>query len=153
MSPAALPSPTVGVLELGPLTIHAYALCILAGIAAAIWIGDMPSTELLEAMGAYNEQLVKAGVRGGVAGNIMGGRHRRNSAAGGRPGLVPGLPPLSRSCHSATKPPATSAATTSSATANSTCRRSCFTALLLPESDGCGHAAGSARCGARSPPS
>ena len=40
MSPAALPSPTVGVLELGPLTIHAYALCILAGIAAAIWIGD-----------------------------------------------------------------------------------------------------------------
>lgn len=40
MSPAALPSPPVGVLELGPLTIHAYALCILAGIAAAIWIGD-----------------------------------------------------------------------------------------------------------------
>lgn len=40
MTPAVLPSPTVGVLELGPLTIHAYALCILAGIAAAIWIGD-----------------------------------------------------------------------------------------------------------------
>lgn len=39
-TPAVLPSPTVGVLELGPLTIHAYALCILAGIAAAIWIGD-----------------------------------------------------------------------------------------------------------------
>lgn len=40
MIPAALPSPTVGVLELGPLTIHAYALCILAGIAVAIWMGD-----------------------------------------------------------------------------------------------------------------
>ena len=40
MIPAALPSPTVGVIELGPLTLHAYALCILAGIAAAIWIGD-----------------------------------------------------------------------------------------------------------------
>jgi len=38
--PATLPSPTVGVIELGPLTLHAYALCILAGIAAAIWIGD-----------------------------------------------------------------------------------------------------------------
>ena len=40
MIPATLPSPTVGVIELGPLTLHAYALCILAGIAAAIWIGD-----------------------------------------------------------------------------------------------------------------
>lgn len=40
MTPAVLPSPTVGVLELGPLTIHAYALCILAGIFLAVWIGD-----------------------------------------------------------------------------------------------------------------
>lgn len=40
MIPATLPSPTVAVLELGPLTIHAYALCILVGIGAAIWMGD-----------------------------------------------------------------------------------------------------------------
>ena len=40
MIPATLPSPTVGVLALGPLTIHAYALCILAGIGVAIWMGD-----------------------------------------------------------------------------------------------------------------
>lgn len=40
MIPTVLPSPTVGVLELGPLTIHAYALCILAGIGVAIWMGD-----------------------------------------------------------------------------------------------------------------
>lgn len=38
--PGALPSPTTAVIELGPLTIHAYALCILAGIGAAIWIAD-----------------------------------------------------------------------------------------------------------------
>lgn len=38
--PGALPSPTTAVLELGPLTVHAYALCILAGIGAAIWIAD-----------------------------------------------------------------------------------------------------------------
>ncbi len=38
--PAALPSPTVGALHLGPFTIHAYALCILAGIFCAVWIGD-----------------------------------------------------------------------------------------------------------------
>ena len=38
--PAALPSPTVGVIDLGPLTIHGYALCILAGIFIAVWMGD-----------------------------------------------------------------------------------------------------------------
>jgi prolipoprotein diacylglyceryl transferase len=27
-------------LELGPLTIHFYALCIIAGIAIAVWLGD-----------------------------------------------------------------------------------------------------------------
>ncbi len=31
------PSPTVSAFHLGPLTIHFYALCILAGIAIAIW--------------------------------------------------------------------------------------------------------------------
>ncbi|WEV79229.1 prolipoprotein diacylglyceryl transferase [Janibacter cremeus] len=38
--PGTLPSPTTAAIELGPLTIHAYALCILAGIAVAIWMGD-----------------------------------------------------------------------------------------------------------------
>lgn len=38
--PGALPSPTTAVIEIGPLTIHAYALCILAGIGTAIWIAD-----------------------------------------------------------------------------------------------------------------
>lgn len=33
-----LPSPTVGVLHLGPLPLRGYALSILAGIVAAIWI-------------------------------------------------------------------------------------------------------------------
>ena len=35
---ASLPSPTVGAFHLGPLTIHAYALCILAGIFVAVWL-------------------------------------------------------------------------------------------------------------------
>ena len=33
-----LPSPTTGVLWLGPIPMRGYALCILAGIVAAIWI-------------------------------------------------------------------------------------------------------------------
>jgi prolipoprotein diacylglyceryl transferase len=37
---AAIPTPTQSVLELGPLTIHFYALCIITGVAIAIWLGD-----------------------------------------------------------------------------------------------------------------
>jgi prolipoprotein diacylglyceryl transferase len=33
-----LPSPTVGVLHLGPLPLRMYALCILAGIVLAVWL-------------------------------------------------------------------------------------------------------------------
>ena len=33
-----LPSPTVGVLDLGPLPVRMYALCILLGIVVAVWL-------------------------------------------------------------------------------------------------------------------
>ncbi|WP_432498111.1 prolipoprotein diacylglyceryl transferase [Kineococcus gypseus] len=36
--PAALPSPVQGVWHLGPVPLRAYALCILAGIVAGLWI-------------------------------------------------------------------------------------------------------------------
>jgi prolipoprotein diacylglyceryltransferase len=35
----AFPTPAQSVLELGPLTFHYYALCIITGIAVAIWLG------------------------------------------------------------------------------------------------------------------
>jgi prolipoprotein diacylglyceryl transferase len=38
--PVGLPSPTQGVWNVGPLPLRAYALCILAGIVVAIWVGD-----------------------------------------------------------------------------------------------------------------
>ncbi len=34
-----IPSPTISTLSIGPLTIHFYALCIITGIAVAIWLG------------------------------------------------------------------------------------------------------------------
>src|SRR6201991_2523729 len=40
MSLASLPSPARGVWHLGPLPIRAYALCIVLGVIAAIWIGN-----------------------------------------------------------------------------------------------------------------
>jgi prolipoprotein diacylglyceryl transferase len=37
---AAIPSPTVSVIRLGPFSVHLYALCIVAGILVAIWLTD-----------------------------------------------------------------------------------------------------------------
>ena len=36
----SIPSPDISVWEIGPLTIHMYALCIITGIAVAIWLGN-----------------------------------------------------------------------------------------------------------------
>ncbi|MCG2624083.1 prolipoprotein diacylglyceryl transferase [Arthrobacter sp. I2-34] len=38
--PAAIPSPGWSGFQLGPLTVHAYALCILLGIVAGLWLTD-----------------------------------------------------------------------------------------------------------------
>ena len=40
MFPTSIPTPSSSVVELGPVTIHAYALCIIAGVAIAIWLGN-----------------------------------------------------------------------------------------------------------------
>jgi prolipoprotein diacylglyceryl transferase len=40
MIAAAIPSPAQGVWELGPFPLRGYALCIILGIVAAIWIGE-----------------------------------------------------------------------------------------------------------------
>jgi prolipoprotein diacylglyceryl transferase len=35
----SIPTPSFSVLEFGPFTVHAYALCIITGVAVAIWLG------------------------------------------------------------------------------------------------------------------
>lgn len=40
LAPLTIPSPSNGVWELGPLPIRGYALCIILGIIAAIWLGE-----------------------------------------------------------------------------------------------------------------
>ena len=37
---AYLPSPSTGVLHLGPIPLRAYAFCIIAGVLVACWLGD-----------------------------------------------------------------------------------------------------------------
>lgn len=65
----ALPSPTVGAFDLGPLTLHAYALCILAGIFVAIWL----TQRRLEARGGEPGQVLDIATYAVPAG-IIGGR-------------------------------------------------------------------------------
>jgi prolipoprotein diacylglyceryl transferase len=40
MNLASIPSPSQGVWHLGPLPIRAYALCIIAGVVLAVWLGE-----------------------------------------------------------------------------------------------------------------
>jgi prolipoprotein diacylglyceryl transferase len=40
MSIASIPSPSRGVWHLGPLPVRAYALCIVAGVAVAVWVAS-----------------------------------------------------------------------------------------------------------------
>jgi prolipoprotein diacylglyceryltransferase len=42
----SIPTPSLSVLELGPLTIHFYALCLITGIVVAVWLGDKRFTSL-----------------------------------------------------------------------------------------------------------
>ena len=53
---AAIPSPTQSQFEVGPLTFHFYALCIIAGVVAAVLIG--------------NKRFVRFGGRPGVVGDV-----------------------------------------------------------------------------------
>lgn len=36
----SIPTPSISVVEIGPLTIHYYALCIISGVALAIWLSN-----------------------------------------------------------------------------------------------------------------
>jgi prolipoprotein diacylglyceryl transferase len=37
---SSIPTPTNSAIGIGPLTVHYYALCIIVGVAVAIWLGD-----------------------------------------------------------------------------------------------------------------
>lgn len=66
---AAIPSPPQGVWTLGPLPIRAYALCIIAGVLAAIVLGKRRYRD----RGGDPELVVEAAVVAVIAG-IIGGR-------------------------------------------------------------------------------
>ncbi len=63
-----IPTPTVSEFSVGPLTFHAYALCIIAGVIAAVWIGDRRYQQIGGAKSVVSDLalwVVPAGVVGG----------------------------------------------------------------------------------------
>ena len=67
---ASIPSPSGGVLHLGPLSLHIYGLMIAAGVVAGVWL----SGRRLEAAGTgTREQMSQIGVWAVVAG-VLGAR-------------------------------------------------------------------------------
>jgi prolipoprotein diacylglyceryl transferase len=67
--PAALPSPEQAVWYLGPLPVRAYAVCILLGILAAIWI----TARRLQARGGTGEEIYDV-APWAIGFGIVGGR-------------------------------------------------------------------------------
>ena len=67
---AAIPSPDRSVWNLGPVPIRAYALCIIAGIVAAIWIGEKRWVARGGRRGTVSDVAVWAVVFGLVGGRL-----------------------------------------------------------------------------------
>ena len=67
----SIPSPTVSALEIGPLTIHLYALCIISGIAVAIWLGGKRFRAIApQAISVVSEVAITAVPLGIIGGRI-----------------------------------------------------------------------------------
>lgn len=66
----SIPTPSISVLEFGPVSVHAYALCIIAGVAFAIWLGNKRFTAAFAGTNGVVGDVAIAAVPAG----ILGGR-------------------------------------------------------------------------------
>lgn len=66
---AFIPSPSFSQFELGPLTLHAYALCIIAGVVVAIIVGDRRYRAAGGSAGVVSDVAIVA-----VPAGVIGGR-------------------------------------------------------------------------------
>jgi prolipoprotein diacylglyceryl transferase len=65
---ASIPSPSSGVIEIGPLTIRAYGLMLLLGIVAAAWLMGVRAVRAGDADWDFVFKLTMWGVAGGIIG-------------------------------------------------------------------------------------
>ena len=66
---ASIPSPSQSLIEIGPLTFHYYALCIIAGVIAAVYIGNKRYVAAGGSPGVVSDVAVLA-----VPAGVIGGR-------------------------------------------------------------------------------
>ena len=66
----SIPTPSISVLEFGPFSVHAYALCIISGVAIAIWLGNKRfEAAFPETQGVVSDVAIVA-----VPAGVLGGR-------------------------------------------------------------------------------
>jgi prolipoprotein diacylglyceryl transferase len=66
----SIPTPTTSAVAIGPLTIHFYALCIIAGVTVAIWLGNKRFIKAYpQAVGVISDVAIVA-----VPCGVIGGR-------------------------------------------------------------------------------
>jgi prolipoprotein diacylglyceryl transferase len=66
----SIPTPSISVVEIGPLTIHFYALCIISGVALAIWLSNRRFVAAFpDARGVVGDVAIVA-----VPAGVIGGR-------------------------------------------------------------------------------
>jgi len=66
----SIPTPTTSAVAIGPLTIHFYALCIIAGVAIALWLGNKRLVSAYpNAIGVVSDVAIFA-----VPAGVIGGR-------------------------------------------------------------------------------
>ncbi len=66
----SIPTPAISVVEIGPFTVHAYALCIITGVAVAIWLGNRRFVAAFpDARGVVSDVAIVA-----VPAGVLGGR-------------------------------------------------------------------------------
>ena len=67
---SSIPTPSISVVEIGPFTVHAYALCIITGVAVAIWLSNKRFVAAFpDARGVVSDVAIVA-----VPAGVLGGR-------------------------------------------------------------------------------
>ena len=66
-----IPTPTISVLEFGPFSVHIYALCIITGVAIAIWLGTKRFTSAFAGTSGVVSDVAIVAVPAGVLGGRL----------------------------------------------------------------------------------
>lgn len=67
----SIPTPSISVLELGPFSVHIYALCIISGVAIAIWLGTRRFTSAFPGTSGVVSDVAIIAVPAGVLGGRL----------------------------------------------------------------------------------